>query len=167
MKYSLWFLLLPLLIMVNGGCTKKSTTVIPIEKDALTQLIGQRHGKVLLINVWATWCVPCREEFPDLVEIRETYSSGVLDMIGISADYSDEIDTKILPFLEMQGSNFKNYVQSFPSDEMFINFMNPDWNGALPATFIYDTNGHLIKFLEGKQTFDDFKRAIDNALHDA
>jgi thiol-disulfide isomerase/thioredoxin len=130
----------------------------------LDEMIKNRNGKVLLINVWATWCIPCREEFPDLVKLAEIYQERNLEIIGISADYPDEISTKIRPFIESQRVNFPIYVQNFDKQENFINYFNEDWRGALPATFIYDTSATQQVFLLGKRSYQEFQQTIEKFL---
>jgi len=127
------------------------------EKE-LEKIISSRDGKILLINVWATWCIPCREEFPDLVKLRTDLDSSRTEIIGISADYPDETESKIIPFLSDQNVNFKNYVNDFKDRNALIDFLNPDWNGALPATFVFDEDGKQKVFLEGKQTYEELKK---------
>ncbi len=79
--------------------------------------------------------------------------------MGISADYPDEIESKIIPFLREQKVNFKNYVNAFDDPNELIDFLNPDWNGALPATFIFDEEGKQKVFLEGKQSYEELVKA--------
>jgi len=131
--------------------------IISIEE--LKEFIKNRDGKPLLINVWATWCAPCREEFPDLVKIANEYYDQI-DVIGISVDFPEEIDSKIIPFLKKQNADFKNYVIKVIEPEDFINLLNENWRGAIPATFIYDANGEQIKYLIGKQSYEEFKKAL-------
>ena len=85
-------------------------------------------------------------------------------VIAISADYPDEIQTKILPFLKQFKLNFPVYVQDFPKPDQFIDTMNSKWNGALPATFIYDKSGQQKNFLIGKRSLKEFKQLIDETL---
>ena len=79
--------------------------------------------------------------------------------MGISADYPDEIESKIIPFLREQKVNFKNYVNAFDDPNELIDFLNTDWNGALPATFIFDEDGKQKVFLEGKQSYEELVKA--------
>ncbi len=72
-------------------------TVVPIDQVTLQKLITQRNGKILFLNIWATWCVPCVEEFPDLVRLSQAYPESELEVVGISADFPDEIETKNPP----------------------------------------------------------------------
>lgn len=133
--------------------------IISIEE--LKELIKNRDGKPLLINVWATWCAPCREEFPDLVKIANEYFDQI-DVVGISVDFPEEIDSKIIPFLKKQNADFKNYIIKVIEPEDFINLLNKNWSGAIPATFIYNGIGNQVRYLIGKQSFEEFKKVIES-----
>jgi len=134
-----------------------------INKAGLTKLINVRNGKVLFLNLWATWCIPCREEFPSIVKLAEIYKKDV-DFVGISADYSDEIESKIIPFLKLNKVNFTSFVSGFKKDEDLIDALDKNWNGALPATFIYDKTGKKLIMLEGEKSFEEFKKELDKAV---
>jgi thiol-disulfide isomerase/thioredoxin len=149
----------------SGAEGDTSLTVNLLNKAQLAKIIEDRYGRILFINVWATWCIPCREEFPDLVKLAEDYRVKKIDFIAISADYPDEIESKIIPFLEGQQVNFPVYVQNFERQEDFINTLNTDWRGALPASFIYDTSGEQKAFLLGKQSYPEFVAALEAELH--
>ena len=136
-----------------------SPEVKVITVSELKNLINDRSGKPLLINVWATWCAPCREEFPDLVKIANEYY-GQIDVVGISVDFPEEIDSKIIPFLKKQNASFNNYVIKVIEPENFINLLNENWSGAIPGTFIYDKNGGQVKHLIGKQSYEEFEKAV-------
>jgi thiol-disulfide isomerase/thioredoxin len=132
-----------------------------IGKSGLEQLITNRKGKTLFLNIWATWCVPCIEEFPDIVKLSEKFKNSDLEVIGISVDYPDEVNTKIVPFLLKQKVPYKVYVSDFKKDEDLINTLNVKWSGALPATFIFDKQGVQRYMLVGKGTYDKFKNEIE------
>lgn len=137
------------------------TEIATIDESGFDKLIRQRDGQILLVNVWATWCVPCRDEFPDLVRIAKHYKNQNVEVVGISADFPDEIESKIKPFLKSQNAAFTNYVKNFKDDGDFINSVNPEWSGALPATFIYDTNGVLQESHFGQTDYEGFQNLIE------
>jgi len=136
-----------------------SLNVELIDKVKLDKLIKDRNGKVLLLNLWATWCVPCREEFPDLVKIQNTFPD--VEVVGISNDFKDEVETRIKPFLKKQNVTFTNYVNGFKVETELIDYLNEKWNGALPATFIYDTEGKLKVFAQGKKDYEFFRKELN------
>lgn len=159
------FLLLVMLTASLNFAQKQSIKVEPIDKVKFEKLIKERNGKILLLNFWATWCVPCREEFPDLVKISTDFKSRKVEVVGISLDYPEEVHTKIIPFLKGQKANFINYVNGFNKDDELINLVNVNWNGAIPATVIYDEYGDQIAFLEGKKSYEEFKILLDKLFN--
>lgn len=160
------FLLPAMLLFIAGifpACKENAVPPVePIDEASFQQLVQQRNGKILFLNVWATWCLPCREEFPDLVKLAEVYKDSEVEIVGISADFPDEVDSKILPFLQEQQANFKNYVRNFENDEAFINTVNPQWSGALPVTVIYDREGNQKMFHLGEGNFETFREQIES-----
>ncbi len=138
--------------------------VEPIGVKGIEHLVHVRNGKILFLNVWATWCQPCVEEFPELVQLYNDYQNAGVDIAAISVDYPDEIDSKILPFLTSQHVPFRVYVANVKKDEDFINELNPSWSGAVPATFIFDANGKQRAFMFGQKPLQVFKAEIDSVL---
>ena len=130
-----------------------------IDLNELSEIINDRKDKVLLLNIWATWCLPCKEEFPGLIKLSNQYGEKI-DVVGISIDYPDEMETKIYPFLRDVQLSFTNYVNAEKDAEKFINFLSGEWSGAIPATFIYDPNGKLVDFLVGKKSFEEFEKVM-------
>lgn len=151
-------------IGINGSTSNSDYKVEKINQTTLEKLIKNRNGKVLFLNVWATWCAPCKEEFPDLVKLADKYNKSKVNIIGLSVDYTDEIDSKIIPFLKKNKANFKIYVNDFDDVEDLINFINKKWNGAIPATFIYDKNGNQQKYILGMRDFDEFDKELTEVM---
>lgn len=152
--------LLGVLLIVSTVAGAQS--VRTIDKKGLDALIAQRNGKVLLLNVWATWCIPCKEEFPDLVALSNALDPKKAEVVAISVDFPDEITQKVAPFVKKMKTPFRVYVQDFPSQDDFINSFDPQWGGAVPATFIYDAGGRQQKYLLGKQSYGQLKKAVDD-----
>ena len=148
------------IVTINYGQTgqqiRENIEVSEITIDELNDIIKKREGKALLINIWATWCVPCKEEFPDLIKISDKYNEQI-ELIGISIDFPDEVESKIIPFLNELQPNFLNYVNRENDTENFINNLNPKWSGAIPATFFYDSDGKQFLFYEGRMSFKEIE----------
>lgn len=158
----IFFLSFFVLIFTGFNLLEKNDVVVEkIDKSKLQKLIKERKGKVLFLNVWATWCAPCREEFPTIVKLTNEFKD--VDFVGISVDFPEEVESKIKPFIKSNNVNFPIYVNAFSSDEELINMLNKDWNGAIPATFIYDKSGKLVTFIEGKKSYEEFVKNIERA----
>lgn len=151
------------LIFLLSSISFSQDNIKLLDKPGFENLISQRSDKVLLLNVWATWCVPCREEFPDLIKLNNLYK-GKVDIVGISVDYPDEINSKIKPFADKLKVNFNLFVNGLGNDEALINFLDKDWSGTLPATFIYSKEGKLVQKIYGKLDFDSFQKIINELI---
>ncbi len=135
----------------------------PIRSEALLQEIRSSEAKLKLLNVWATWCGPCIEEFPILLQLRQEYQGQGFELIFVSTDMLEELD-KVEYFLKEQGLDFVSYIKE-ESDENFIRAMNPNWSGALPASFLYNQSGELVDFWTGDLTYEEFESKIKAFLN--
>lgn len=140
----------------------QSQDVKTIDEKGLTGLLKNRNNKVLFINFWATWCVPCREEFPDIVKIAKNYPK--VEFVAVSLDHPDEIKSKIQPFLKKMKAPFNNYVAKFKDDQVLIEMINKDWNGAIPATAIYSSNGKQVGFYPKKMSYTELEKELKKVI---
>lgn len=138
--------------------------VKPVRVSELKERIMRDSGKVVLVNVWATWCKPCKEEMPQLVRLRKNVSRNEFSLILVSADDSELVDTKVRPALKSLGVDFPSYIINERSDEAFMNGMDSTWNGALPTTFVYDRKGKLSKIMTGERTYKQFEETVGKLL---
>jgi thiol-disulfide isomerase/thioredoxin len=101
-------------------------------------------ARPLLINFWATWCTPCREEFPDLVKIDLEYRERGLEFVVISADDVSELKTGVPKFLRRMRARMPAYLLNTTQTEADMAQIDPAWAGELPATFLFDRQGKLV-----------------------
>lgn len=144
--------------------SSKKIVVEDMDKAKLEKLIKNRNGKVLLLNIWASWCPPCKKEFPDLVKIADKYKNSKVEIIGLSVDDRSDLQTEVVPFLQKNNVNFKIYIQNFKNIEELISFF-PKWEGAIPLTVIFDKNGKEKNFIIGMRDFEFFDKAIQKVLN--
>ncbi len=135
------------------------TGIANLDEAAWARLLEQHSGRVLLVNYWATWCEPCREEFPALVRLDRTYRARGLSVVGISMDEPESVPA-IEQFLKSQGAQFPCYRHDFHDFAVQVNTVNPQWGGGIPATFLYDRKGKLVQSWEGLTSFEEFDRAV-------
>ncbi len=160
-------ILLVLHLATGTGRLAHAQTPSPrkIDQKAIKELVRDGEARATLVNVWATWCIPCREEMPGLLRLKSAYESKGLRLVLVSADGADTPDSVVQASLAKLGVEFPTYVDADSSDEQFINGMNPDWSGALPASFLYDSTGALVTMMVGGKPFETFERAIRPLLH--
>ncbi len=119
---------------------KAAKTLTPLDEAAFRRLVAEHKGKVLLVDFWATWCAPCRDEMPKLVALYAAEKGRGLDFVTISCD-DPEQEADALKFLDMHGATMPRYVKHAKSDDDFINSIDPKWSGALPGLFLFDREG--------------------------
>ncbi len=123
----------------------KPVTPVTVITDAELPALLKRNGaRPLLVNYWATWCDPCREEFPDLVKIDHDYRAKGLDTIAISLDDLTELKIEVPRFLRLMKARMPVYLLNVADPEPSIKLVDPDWAGALPATFLYNGKGEIV-----------------------
>jgi thiol-disulfide isomerase/thioredoxin len=155
-----------------GAVAKSSNVVAPpkvteIGEADLKSLLGAGAGRArpLLVNFWATWCAPCREEFPDLVKIREQYGTDKLDFVLVSLDDPSDLGKAVPEFLaEVRATAFPAYLLHAEDDNAAINLVDPTWSGELPATFLYDRAGSVVFKHKGRVKPAELRAALDEAL---
>jgi thiol-disulfide isomerase/thioredoxin len=125
----------------------------------------KRDGKhPLLVNYWATWCDPCRDEFPDLVKIDKAYRAKGLDFIAITLDDLADIKTAVPKFLRTMNATMPVYLLNVADPEPAINLVDSEWSGALPATFLYDNQGKVVYKHFGRVNPDELRAAIEELV---
>jgi thiol-disulfide isomerase/thioredoxin len=113
-----------------------------VEAFTVTDLDGGTHssadwrGKVVLVNFWATWCPPCREEIPDLIELQNKYRDDLI-VVGISED-TIPVD-QVKQFAVDKGMNYTVGMTSPEIKKIFHSI------AALPTTFVIDRDGRLAQ----------------------
>lgn len=103
-----------------------------------TQTLGDWRGKTLVINFWATWCAPCREEIPDFIAIRSEYASKSVEIVGIAIDNAQAVK----PYAQQMGISYPLLIGEGGALEMSRALGNP--SGALPYTVVIAPNGAIL-----------------------
>jgi len=125
--------------------------VTQIDVDGLKTLL-KTDGKPRLINFWATWCDPCREEFPELVKLDGIYK-GRIDFISVSLDDVEDIATAVPKFLTGMRSTMPPYLLHTADEDAAIaaiSSVSSDFHGSLPFTILIGSNGEIAYSHAGK-----------------
>lgn len=128
----------------------------------LKQRIANSKARATLVNAWASWCGPCRREFPMLVALREKLAKQKVDLLFISMDDADGHQAA-LDFGRERGEISPLLVARRPLGE-FKAAMSPKWPGMLPATFLFDESGKLRYFWPGEVFEREIPPIVDGLL---
>ena len=134
-----------------------------IDAQGYQKLLEQYRGKALLVTFWATWCEPCRDEYPMLNELAKQYAPQGLKVVGVNLD--DDGDLILMRrFLARYKPVFPNYRKNAGAEVEFRNAVQPGWNGSLPVSFFYGKDGRKVGQVIGEGTRETYETAIRSLL---
>jgi thiol-disulfide isomerase/thioredoxin len=116
--------------------------------------LSQYRGKVLILDLFATWCPPCRQEIPHFIELQQAYP-GKLAVVGLSFDQG--VDKTVLEFVKDMKINYDVYKGS----EEIAQFVGLR---GIPHTLVMDAQGHVVKSYIGYQDKEVFEKDIQDLV---
>lgn len=120
--------------------------------------IEDYKGKVVLVNLWATWCGPCKAEMPELVKIQEAHREKGFEIIGLNIDEEEDAEM-IKAFGEQMGLNYQLAKGEYSLGKEFLKISKVD---AIPQSFLIDREGRLVGVFigGGKSSVDKIKNNV-------
>lgn len=164
------FIIFTVVLVALFSCEKKSkkdkiknqpttkTEIPTYTYNELKPLLEKNDNKTYVINFWATWCAPCVKELPAFEKLNENFSSKNVEVLLVSLDFPNHIESKLIPFLKKKKLNSNVIVLNDIDEDTWIKAIDANWTGAIPATLIY--NKTKRKFYE--QSFD--YQTLENEL---
>jgi thiol-disulfide isomerase/thioredoxin len=152
------------LLVTTGLALAAAQTPAPkdpelIDVQGYQKLVQQYKGKPLLVNFWATWCEPCRDEYPLLNELAKEYAPQGLKVVGVSLDQDGDL-ILMRRFLARYKPIFPNYRKKKGDEDAFVQAVMPGWNGSIPASVFYAKDGTQIGHLVGAGNRETYEAAI-------
>lgn len=148
-------------LFVWTGCDSSQVS-FPAPSWTLQNLEGQTvsseafEGKVVILDFWATWCPPCREEIPGFIELQKQYGADGLVVVGVA--YDQEGAKVVAPFVEKTGIN---YPVLLGTEEMADRFGGIE---GFPTTFIIDRQSQVVARHVGYRPKSVFEKEIQPLL---
>ncbi len=133
----------------------------------LGEVLGKTLGKVTVLNFWATWCVPCVQEMPDFVTLYNESDPESVALVSLSIDDAADVTGAIPEFQRTHKMPFPIYVLNERDDEALEKALRGKFSGMIPATFVYDKTGVLVKMVEGPITLSELREILKPLLSPA
>jgi len=131
-----------------------SPTVRAVSKDELKALLRANHGKWLVLNFWATWCMPCVNELPLLARFYNELDAAQVVLLSVSVDDAESVEKKVIPLVKEKRLPFSVYVLSGLNPEDLTEILGKPISGTLPCTLIYDRQGRVREHWEEALTWE-------------
>lgn len=168
-----------LLLALLVGCTPSNDPAAPdaralyAEDDLVIQslsaddlptvvqsTLSETGVELVLVNIWASWCAPCREEFPDLMRYDAEHPEVAVRFITV--DFEDEVHHAVR-FLDQMNYSGLSYLRA-GDDRAFRDAVSPEWTaGGVPATVVFGGDGERLAFHEGKLDYDEIDALVQSA----
>lgn len=144
---------------------KKPVNVKPATAEDLKSLHKNATGKLLLVDFWATWCGPCREELPRFETMYRMYGHRAFDLVTVSINYPDE-KPGVIKVLNGEHATSTNYILSSTDIYSQLAAFDPNWNAAVPYTLLIRPDGEIVYRSTGSTDDLKLKRLIIANLAD-
>ena len=144
-----------------------SATVPVLDQEGLRKTTARDPAtkRPLLLNFWATWCEPCRDEFPDMVKLANEFGPKGLDFAAVSFDFDENSQAEIQKFLvQVKAEKLPAFWLNVPDPEPSIKMVDPEWGGVIPITFLFDGDGKLVFKHSGRFDLKELRAAVENQM---
>lgn len=140
------------------------TAVQPLTAAEFRQLLNTQRGKVVLINLWATWCAPCLKELPELGKLQEQFQAQGLQVITVSLDEPELLAGRVSKIWRERAAGLPTFLQAEANADKFVSVVDPAWAEIMPTNFVLERSGKLHATLTGGKTLAEFIEAIKPLL---
>jgi peroxiredoxin len=163
---------------VDQRLADRAATLEPIDADGVRALAGNESDRLRLINVWATWCAPCIQEFPELTELSRWLANRDFELVTISIDDPKD-KAKAKAFLQQQravpsnrlqrllkkeGRAGTNFIFTDAKADALASALDPEWPGPVPYTLVVAPGGRVVFRQVGQLEFGALRELLLHEL---
>jgi thiol-disulfide isomerase/thioredoxin len=99
--------------------------------------LHKQNDSLYIVNFWASWCIPCREELPAFEKIGKKYANQKLKVLLVSLDIPNQVESRLIPFLRKNKIKSEVILLNDPNQNQWIDQVDSKWTGAIPFTVVY------------------------------
>lgn len=153
--------------MIAGNSGGGGGAIVVSPTPGMTQNVQQSleafRGKVVILDIWATWCGPCRMEIPDFIKLQEKYRDRGLEIVGVSIDPVDARggggEKAVAPFMKSYGINYTVWMVN-----NFQALGGYPMGQGIPTTYVLDRSGRIVRTYIGAKPMYVFENDITQLL---
>lgn len=135
-----------------------SQQVQVVNFNQLEKRLSTNSDSVMVVNFWATWCKPCVEELPAFFKLENELKNEKFKLLLISLDFASHLEQRVKPFIKKHNITTEVILLHDPDANTWINKVNPDWDGSIPITLIFNKNEN--KFIDRTIEYEELKTMV-------
>ena len=135
-----------------------------IKTAQLDHWLNTDTDTIYVLNFWATWCGPCVAELPAYEKLNKKYAAQKVKVVLISTDFKRNVESKLKPFVKRKNLRSQVVFMDEPNPNVYVNLINPEWSGAIPATLIISKRKGKRLFFEKQMTFKELEDKLSAVL---
>ncbi|NJN25502.1 MAG: redoxin domain-containing protein [Cyclobacteriaceae bacterium] len=144
---------------LNADWRAKEVKLNTLGLEGLRILMNHDSNKLWLVNIWASWCPPCRDELPDLIATHRMFQHRDFELITISIDKADRME-KVLEMLKNNHAAVSNFIYADDLNYDLISAIDREWNGTIPYTILVGPDGNISYRSHGAIDLFELRKAI-------
>ncbi len=155
--------MIAILLLAVPAMAADKIELIETTYDGLDKAIAKEKGKVVAVDVWATFCAPCVKKFPHFVKLHESHAGKGLVCISVS---TDDLETrpKAVEFLKEKNATFANYRLSETNENITKELNEKYPTDAQPVMIVFNRKGEKVKEFGGKDKIEDIEIYLTKLL---
>ncbi len=126
---------------------------------AIRAELDRHRGKVVVLNLWATWCTPCLREIPDLMQLEGELAGRGLALVALGMDDPAEF-AAVEAFRAKHFVAFRSLLRATPDMDAAVSVVDPAWNELLPTTYLIGRDGQVARRIQGKKSLEQFRAEV-------
>jgi thiol-disulfide isomerase/thioredoxin len=130
-----------------------------VKMPAVEKIIQEKGDKILILNVWATFCKPCIEEIPTFVKFAQAHND--VQLVFLSLDIKDAFPKIVNQYIDKLKMTATNLWLNETNADYFVPKLDENWSGAIPASLIINTATGARKFVDGEMSEAELNEAYD------
>lgn len=142
----------------RGSSPQGSGLLVEATPDQIKKHILELNSPIVLVNFWASWCEPCKEEFPQILSLRKKLAPKGFKVVFISIDDPRDL-AAAEEFLREQNVDFQSFYKGSQGLE-FVTQIYPAWEGSVPTSILMGPNLKILDAWEGDATLAEFEERI-------
>lgn len=147
--------LLPIVLSAQEG-------VAVVKFEDFEPRLHRQSDSVYLVNFWASWCMPCRQEMPAIQQLSKDFYGRPLKVLLVSLDFPAKLVLTLYPYLKTVNNQYEVVVLNSPDFNSWIEKVDSSWSGAIPATLIYSS--YKRQFFEKSFSHDELHAILQEHI---